>query len=149
MLLTRLPVRRAGWSGAAVRCGTRPLGAAVLVTAAGGWLIVLPFLGTPVALLQPGVAGSAGLGVSLPLLLSGVALMRFPALHALVGLLATVLSVLALLTCNLGGLFLGTALGVLGGCLAFAWTPPAPPAPQSAPVETPVEKGSDKACRTA
>jgi hypothetical protein len=104
----------------------RPLGAAALVTAAGAWLLVLPFLGTPTALLQPGVAGSAGLGTSIPLLLTGVATARFPALHSVAGLAATALAVLALLTCNLGGLFAGTAAGVLGGCLSFAWTPPVP-----------------------
>jgi hypothetical protein len=91
--------------------------------AAGAWLMVLPFLGTPLALLQTGVAGSAGLGVSLPLLLCGVVLLRFPALHAIAGIAATALSVLALLTCNFGGLLVGTACGILGGCLAFSWTP--------------------------
>lgn len=115
-------------------CRQRPAGSAALIVTAGIWLVVLPFLGTPLALLQAGVAGSAGLGVSLPLLLCGVVPLRFPVLHAIAGVAATALSVLALLTCNLGGLFLGTACGILGGCLAFSWNPPppvsgAPPAP--------------------
>ncbi len=144
MLLTRHQFSR-GWRRRAVLWWrSRPLGAAALVTAAGAWLLLLPFLGTPTALLQPGVAGSAGLGISLPLLLSGITLARYPALHSLAGLAATVLSVLALLACNLGGLFLGTAAGVLGGCLAFAWNPPAPTA-QHQP-RTP--KGEDPACPT-
>lgn len=92
---------------------------------AGAWLIVLPFLGTPMALLQAGVAGSAGLGTSAPLLACGLVLLRLPALHSVVGILATGLSVLALLTCNVGGLLIGTACGILGGCLAFSWKPPA------------------------
>jgi hypothetical protein len=91
---------------------------------AGIWLIVLPFLGTPLALVQAGVAGSAGLGVSLPLLACGVVVLRYPALHAISGVVAAALSVLALLTCNVGGLLLGTACGILGGGLAFSWTPP-------------------------
>jgi hypothetical protein len=107
-------------------CGRRPIGSAVLTMVAGAWLMVLPFLGTPLALLQAGVAGSAGLGVSLPLLLCGVVLLRLPSLHAIVGVAATVLSVLALLTCDFGGLLAGTACGIVGGCLAFSWTPPEP-----------------------
>jgi hypothetical protein len=96
-----------------------------LITAAGAWLIVLPFLGTPMALLQAGVAGSAGLGISAPLLACGLVLLRLPALHSVVGILATGLSIVALLTCNIGGLLIGTACGILGGCLAFSWKPPA------------------------
>lgn len=102
----------------------RPTGSAVLIAMAGIWLIVLPFLGTPLALVQAGVAGSAGLGVSLPLLACGVVVLRYPALHAISGVVAAALSVLALLTCNVGGLLLGTACGILGGGLAFSWTPP-------------------------
>jgi hypothetical protein len=95
-----------------------------LISTAGAWLIVLPFLGTPGALLQAGVAGSAGLGISVPLLACGPVLLRLPALHAIVGPVATSLSILALLTCNVGGLLIGTACGVLGGSLAFSWRPP-------------------------
>lgn len=102
----------------------RPVGSAALIVLAGAWLIVLPFLGTPLAVLQTGVAGSAGLGVSLPLLACGLVLLRLPALHAITGVVATALSVLALLTCDVGGLLLGTVSGILGGCLAFSWTPP-------------------------
>ncbi|GAA2460664.1 DUF6114 domain-containing protein [Streptomyces macrosporus] len=138
MLLTRgtaPPSRRT----AAVWHRQRPTGSAVLIMAAGAWLIVLPFLGTPLALLQAGVAGSAGLGVSLPLLLCGVVLLRFPFLHALTGVAATALSVLALLTCNFGGLLLGTVCGILGGCLAFSWTPPKPSPPVSGAPPGPAE----------
>lgn len=112
--------------------GQRPCGSALLITAAGSWMIALPLLGTPMALLQPGVAGNTGLGVSLPLALCGLVLLRFPLLHAFVGLAAVGLAVLSLLTCNLGGLLLGTTLGIVGGCLAFSWTPPrAPHAPDA------------------
>lgn len=124
MLLTRSAPLAARQAAVRAWCRRRPTGAAVLTVAAGAWMIVLPLLGTPRALLQAGVAGSAGLGVSLPLLLCGVVLLRFPALHALAGIAATALSVLALLTTNLGGLLLGTGCGILGGCLAFSWAPP-------------------------
>ncbi|MEV5239206.1 DUF6114 domain-containing protein [Streptomyces cinnamoneus] len=115
-------LRRArGW------CGGRPAGSAVLVCASGVELTVLPLLGAPLAVLQPGVAVSAGFEVSLPLLLTGVVLLRYPQLHAVAGVAAVVLALLALLTCNIGGLLLGTVLGVAGGCLAFSWVPPAAP----------------------
>lgn len=129
MLLIRAP-HPASRRAAAVRwCRARPTGSAALISLAGMWLIVLPFLGTPLALLQAGVAGSAGLGVSVPLLACGPVLLRLPALSAIVGPVATALSILALLTCNIGGLLAGTACGILGGCLAFSWTPP--PCPQN------------------
>lgn len=79
----------------------------------------------PAAVLRPGVADAAGLGVSLPLLLAGIILLRLPQLHAIAGPAAVALAVLALITCDLGGLLLGTTLAMVGGCLAFAWNPPA------------------------
>ncbi|MEU4211818.1 DUF6114 domain-containing protein [Streptomyces sp. NPDC026206] len=120
-LLAGLARRAKGW------CRRRPAGSAVLVCAAGVELMVLPLLGAPAAVLQPGMAANAGFGVSLPLLLSGVVLLRFPQLHSLAGVAAVALAVLALLTCNIGGLLLGTALGIAGGCLAFSWVPPPDP----------------------
>lgn len=119
MFLNRRPSRRL-----AVWCRQRPLGSAVLTAAAGTEMMLLPFLGTPAALLRPGIAEQAGLGVSLPLLLVGVVLLWFPQLHAVGGIAAVVLALLALLACDLGGLLLGTALGMTGGCLAFSWCPP-------------------------
>ncbi|MFF7725707.1 DUF6114 domain-containing protein [Streptomyces sp. NPDC008001] len=123
MLLTPrvLPPRLRTW------CRRRPLAGAVLVTAGGAEVMLLPFLGAPAAVLRPGVADAAGLGVSLPLLLAGIVLFRLPQLHAIAGPAAVALAVLALITCNLGGLLLGTALAMVGGCLAFAWTPPPTP----------------------
>ncbi|MEU1005784.1 DUF6114 domain-containing protein [Streptomyces tibetensis] len=124
-MLLRAPARQSSRRAAARRwCAARPALSAALISLAGTWLIVLPFLGTPGALLQAGVAGSAGLGVSVPLLACGLVLLRLPVLHAIVGPVATSLSIVALLTCNVGGLLIGTACGVLGGSLAFSWTPP-------------------------
>ncbi|MGG7569482.1 DUF6114 domain-containing protein [Streptomyces sirii] len=135
MLLNALsvtgPARRAkGW------CRQRPAGSAALVCAAGAELMALPLLGAPAAMLQPGMAANAGFGVSLPLLLTGVVLLCFPQLHSLAGFAAVVLAVLALLTCNIGGLLLGTVLGIAGGCLAFSWVPPprrVRPCPRASP----------------
>jgi hypothetical protein len=101
----------------------RPLTAALLVCTAGAEMMLLPFLGAPAAILRPGVADAAGLGVSLPLFLAGLVLLRLPQLHTLAGVAAVALAVLALITCNLGGLLAGSALGMVGGSLAFAWAP--------------------------
>lgn len=135
MLLTSRPVRALSrrlrpWAH------RRPLAAAVLVSGAGAEMMLLPFLGTPAAILRPGVADTAGLGVSLPLLLAGVVLLRYPQLHAVTGVAAVALAVLALITCNLGGLLVGTLLAMVGGSLAFAWTPPST-APRAATEESP------------
>ncbi|GCB53587.1 DUF6114 domain-containing protein [Streptomyces sp. NL15-2K] len=128
MLLTRRPsASPAGRVRRWIR--QRPLAAAVLVSGAGAEMLVLPFLGTPAAILRPGVADAAGLGVSLPLFLAGFVLLRFPQLRTLAGVAAAALAVLALITCNLGGLLIGSVAGMVGGSLAFAWTPPHAPLP--------------------
>ncbi|MGW7194672.1 DUF6114 domain-containing protein [Streptomyces chryseus] len=136
MLLTH---RSGRWHPGQVRRWSRrrPLAAAVLVSGAGAEMMLLPFLGAPAAILRPGVADAAGLGVSLPLLLAGVVLLRFPQLHAIAGVAAVALAVLALITCNLGGLLAGSVLGMVGGSLAFAWTPPTTIPPMAGAATTP------------
>ncbi|MFI6689898.1 DUF6114 domain-containing protein [Streptomyces sp. NPDC050485] len=110
------------------RCRARPFAAACLVTAAAVEMIALPFAAFPVAITVPGVATNAGLGISLPLLLTGWVLYAQPQLHAPAGLAAVGLALAALVACNLGGFLMGSALGVVGGALAFAWREPRPPA---------------------
>jgi hypothetical protein len=52
---------------------------------------------------------------------------RNPAQHTFYSIVAVVLAITALIASNLGGFFIGTLLGVIGGSLGFAWTPGQPP----------------------
>lgn len=69
-----------------------------------------------------GMQGLAGYLVPVMLLLCGILLWFTPAQRPFYSLLAIVLSLGSWLTSNLGGFFLGMALGLVGGTLAFAWS---------------------------
>ncbi|MEV4439529.1 DUF6114 domain-containing protein [Streptomyces sp. NPDC049577] len=136
-----IPRRERTHAGRGRRCA-RPVVAACLVTAAAVEMIALPFAAFPVAITVPGVAANAGLGISLPLLLTGWVLYAQPQLHAPAGLAAVGLSLAALVACNLGGFLAGSALGVVGGALAFAWRGPRPPADPPSAART--DSGRDR-----
>jgi Family of unknown function (DUF6114) len=70
-----------------------------------------------------GIQGLAGYLIPFMLLLCGVLLWFSPGQRPFYSLLAIVLSLGSWLTSNLGGFFLGMLLGLVGGTLAFAWTP--------------------------
>ena len=69
-----------------------------------------------------GMQGLAGYLVPVMLLLCGILLWFTPAQRPFYSLFAIVLSLGSWLTSNLGGFFLGMALGLVGGTLAFAWS---------------------------
>ncbi len=61
--------------------------------------------------------------IPLALLLCGLLTWYTPAQRVFYGILGAVISVAALIGLNLGGFFVGMLLGVVGGALAFSWTP--------------------------
>ncbi|MET7394612.1 DUF6114 domain-containing protein [Dactylosporangium sp. NPDC005572] len=63
------------------------------------------------------------------LLLCGLLTWLSPGQRLFYGILGTLTALYSLIGLNLGGFFLGTVLGVVGGGLAAAWSPGAPPAP--------------------
>lgn len=67
------------------------------------------------------------------LITDGLAVWFLPDYRKLLGGQAAALGLLALTTTNLGGLFVGTGVAVVGGVLAFRWTPAAGAA-EEAPV---------------
>ncbi|MEV4738904.1 DUF6114 domain-containing protein [Streptomyces sp. NPDC049555] len=121
MLLTRAGAARRRFG--AWRRG-RPLGAAVLAVLGALELLWLPFTGFPAAVQVAGVVAGAGLSTSVPLLVAAVMLATHPGLHTPVGLVVLALALLALVTCNAGGMLLGSLLAGAGGVWGFAWLPP-------------------------
>jgi Family of unknown function (DUF6114) len=105
----------------------------------GGLLIVLggaEILSTSVVSLGPtfrvglgGVDGFLGTVIAFVLALCGLLLWFSPAQRVFYSIVAVVLALATFNTINYGGFFIGMLLGIIGGGLAFAWSPGAARAP--------------------
>ncbi|SBT43994.1 hypothetical protein GA0070611_2528 [Micromonospora auratinigra] len=124
----------------------RPFTAGVLIALGGAEMLVT--LRAPLGvLLHVGPQGLAAYLVPIILVICGVLLVLTPQQRVFYAVLSLVLGLLSWLTSNLGGFVVGMLLTLVGGALAFAWTPdkrpaasrvapgpvdaaPAPPAPR-------------------
>ncbi|MFE9959081.1 DUF6114 domain-containing protein [Micromonospora sp. NPDC005299] len=138
-------VRRSGGRWRRWRRG-RPFTAGVLVALGGAEMLVT--LRAPLGvLLHVGPQGLAAYLVPVVLVLCGVLLIATPQQRVFYALVTLVLGLVSWLTSNLGGFLVGMLLALVGGALAFAWTPakqpraarsaPTPPAPRHE--ETPAQ----------
>ena len=84
-----------------------------------------------------GAQGLAGYLVPVMMLLCGILLWFNPGQRAFNSVFAMVLALLSWITSNLGGFFIGMLLGLVGGALAFAWTPGSGRQPLSSPDSDP------------
>ena len=108
----------------------------------GGLLIVLggaEILSTTVLSLGPtfrvglgGVNAFVGTVIAFVLALCGLLLWFSPAQRVFYSIVAVILALATFNTINYGGFFIGMLLGIIGGALAFAWSPVAaqPAAPE-------------------
>ncbi|TDB72603.1 DUF6114 domain-containing protein [Micromonospora sp. KC721] len=117
---------------------SRPLIAGVLIILAGVEMLVT--LRAPLGVvLKVGPQGLAAYLVPTILVLCGVLLLATPQQRIFYALLTLILALASWLTSNLGGFGVGMLLALVGGSLAFAWTPAKgsrearPPAPTPAP----------------
>lgn len=122
---------------------TRPFWGGLLIIFGGAEMLLSEQAPLPIVI-HVGIQGLAGYLVPIVLVLCGLLLWLSPVQQAFYSVLAVVLSLASWITSNLGGFFVGLALGVIGGALAFAWTrgeEPVPPLrPQSGqPTTTPSE----------
>ncbi|WP_438489970.1 DUF6114 domain-containing protein [Streptomyces sp. S186] len=108
----------------------RPWGAAVLAVLGSAEMLLLPFSGGPATVVVAGIVGGAGFSTSVPLLAASLMLITPPQFHTPVVLVVLVLALVALVTCNVGGLLVGSALAGVGGVWGFAWIPPTAPDPE-------------------
>ncbi|MEU8185646.1 DUF6114 domain-containing protein [Micromonospora sp. NPDC049044] len=100
----------------------RPFTAAVLIALGGAEMLVT--LRAPLGvLLHVGPQGLAAYLVPTVLVLCGVLLIANPQQRVFYSLVTLVLGLVSWLTSNLGGFVIGMLLALLGGALAFAWTP--------------------------
>ncbi|WCN79752.1 DUF6114 domain-containing protein [Micromonospora sp. LH3U1] len=121
----------------------RPFTAAVLIALGGTEMLVT--LRAPLGvLLHIGPQGLAAYLVPTILVLCGVLLITTPQQRVFYALVSLVLGLVSWLTSNLGGFVIGMLLALVGGALAFAWTPDkhSPPVVAAEP-ETPEPRESE------
>ncbi|MEV0879036.1 DUF6114 domain-containing protein [Micromonospora echinofusca] len=100
----------------------RPFTAGVLVALGGVEMLVT--LRAPLGvLLHVGPQGLAAYLVPAVLVLCGVLLIATPQQRVFYAVLSLLLGLVSWLTSNLGGFLIGMLLALVGGALAFAWTP--------------------------
>lgn len=116
---------------------SRPFWGGVLV-AAGGAEILLSVRAPLPVILHIGPQGLAGYLVPLILLICGVLLLAHPPQRLFYAVVSILLALASWLTSNLGGFLVGMLLALVGGCLAFAWSPTRHPhSPPAAPEAEP------------
>lgn len=100
----------------------RPFTAGVLIALGGTEMLVT--LRAPLGvLLHVGPQGLAAYLVPAVLVLCGVLLVATPQQRVFYAVLSLLLGLVSWLTSNLGGFLVGMLLALVGGALAFAWTP--------------------------
>ncbi|MET7704538.1 DUF6114 domain-containing protein [Micromonospora sp. NPDC005413] len=100
----------------------RPFTAGVLI-ALGGTEMLVTLRASLGVLLHVGPQGLAAYLVPAVLILCGVLLITTPQQRVFYALLSLVLGLVSWLTSNLGGFLIGMLLALIGGAMAFAWTP--------------------------
>lgn len=70
-----------------------------------------------------GLQGLSGYIIPIVLLCTGLLLLFHPQQRLFYSIVAIVLALATWLTSNLGGFFIGMLCGLIGGSLAFAWSP--------------------------
>ncbi|RLK12573.1 hypothetical protein DER29_5855 [Micromonospora sp. M71_S20] len=109
----------------------RPFTAGVLIALGGTEMLVT--LRAPLGvLLHVGPQGLAAYLVPAVLVLCGVLLVATPQQRVFYAVLSLLLGLVSWLTSNLGGFLVGMLLTLVGGALAFAWTPDKRPPPTDA-----------------
>ena len=123
---------------------TRPFWGGLLIIFGGAEMLLSEQAPLPIVI-HVGLQGLAGYLVPIVLVLCGLLLWLSPVQQTFYSVLAVVLSLASWITSNLGGFFVGLTLGVVGGALAFAWTPGEEPVPplrsQSRPPRTTPSEG--------
>ncbi|WP_329276453.1 DUF6114 domain-containing protein [Streptomyces sp. NBC_00691] len=121
------PAARSGGARAAFRRWrrTRPFWATVW-TALGGFIIFFLPMAPLGKILQVGVGGIAGMAGGVVLMAMALLMLLLPGQRHTAGVIAVIAGVASFPLSNLGGLFAGMTLSVLGGSMAFAWLPEKP-----------------------
>lgn len=99
---------------------TRPFWGGFWLMVAGAWILHYSYAPLKLAI-SAGFAGVGGLLTGGGLMLVGLAAWLAPSQRFLLGLMGMLLSLLSLVASNLGGFFLGLALGLAGSSMLLGW----------------------------
>ena len=115
---------------------SRPFWGGLLLTLAGLELFAIPLSGillrgTVKLVIYIGIGGVFGVLIGALLLVAGLMVWLNPLHKTFYSIAGIVLGIVSFPASNLGGLFIGMLLAIIGGGLAFAWTPVEPAVPQS------------------
>jgi hypothetical protein len=132
---------------------TRPFWGGLLLVLGGLELLALPLSGilsrgAVRLVVYIGIGGVFGVLIGILLITAGIAVWVSPAHRAFYGVAGVVMGIASFPTSNLGGFFICMLLSIIGGSLAFAWSPgaavatstsePAPAGPAAADAAAPV-----------
>ncbi|GAA1645838.1 DUF6114 domain-containing protein [Actinoplanes couchii] len=99
---------------------SRPFWGGLLVVLGGLEMLLTVWAPLPVVL-KVGMQNFLGILIPILIVLCGLLLWFNPTQRTFYSLVTIVLSLGSWLTSNMGGFFIGLLLGLIGGCLAFAW----------------------------
>jgi hypothetical protein len=134
---------------------SRPFWGGLLLLVSGLEMLLIPLTGVLARgqiklVIYVGIGGVFGILIGALLIACGLALWFTPVHKTFYAIAGVLLSLLSFIGTNLGGFFVGMLLGIVGGSLAFAWSPgsrtepetvrsarPAPPARPAEPHEAP------------
>ncbi|MGW1010024.1 DUF6114 domain-containing protein [Streptomyces termitum] len=104
---------------------TRPFWAALWIALGGFVIFFLPM--APLGkILQVGVGGIAGMAGGVVIMAMALLVLALPGQRHTAGTIAVIAGVASFPLSNLGGLFVGMTLSILGGAMAFGWLPEKP-----------------------
>ncbi len=125
---------------------SRPFWGGLLLLLAGLEMLLIPLTGVLARgqiklVIYVGIGGIFGILIGALLIACGLALWFNHAHKTFYSIAGVLLAIISFIGTNLGGFFIGMLLGIVGGSLAFAWTPtdqapaddfrPRPPEPRS------------------
>ena len=116
---------------------SRPFWGGLLLVLSGLELFALPLSGVLVhgaikLVIYIGIGGVFGVLIGVLLIVAGLVTWFNPVHKTFYSIAGVVLGIVSFPASNLGGLFVGMLLAIIGGAMAFAWTP-AEPAPTAEP----------------
>ena len=107
---------------------SRPFWGGLLLLIGGLEMLLIPLTGVLARgqvklVIYVGIGGVFGILIGALLIACGLALWFTPVHKTFYAIAGVLLSLLSFIGTNLGGFFLGMLLGLVGGSLAFAWSP--------------------------
>jgi hypothetical protein len=100
----------------------RPFWGGLLLTLGGGWILLTEKASLKVVI-HVGMQGVAGYLLPCVMVLCGLLTLFSPSQRIFYSILGILCSLASWVTSNLGGFFVGLALGAVGSCLIFGWLP--------------------------